>query len=242
MSDPLANLLLAALPGEDLARLTPHLERLTLASRYPVYDAGGPIPHVYFPVDCVISLVSEMDGGRLVEVATVGREGVVGLPVFWGAGSMPLRAFAQIPGDAYRMPADAFRAATAAGGDLPALLLRYTQAVFHQVARSAACNRVHPVDRRCARWLLMSHDRVGRDRFELTQVFLGQMLGVRRSGVGEAAGALQRAGLIRYTRGRITVVDRAGLEAAACECYRVIRDEHQRVAGGTGVPVDESST
>jgi CRP-like cAMP-binding protein len=235
--DPSLNSLFSALPGEVFARLAPHLERLTLAPRHMVYEPGRAVEHVYFPIGTIISLVTVMADETEVEVATIGREGMVGLPVFWGPGSIPIRAFAQVSGDAYRMGADAFRAAVEPGGELANLLLRYTQAVFHQVARSAACNQVHSIGQRCARWLLMSHDRVGRDQFELTQEFLGQMLGVRRAGVGKAASALQKAGHIKYARGRITVIDRAGLEGAACECYAVIRDEYLRLLGAPEPPV-----
>jgi CRP-like cAMP-binding protein len=234
--DPTANSLLSALSRESFDRIAPHLERLTLAPRHLVYEPDVPIKHVYFPINCVISLVSVMADESLVEVATIGREGMVGMSAFWGTETMPMRAFAQVPGDAFRMPADAFRAEAVPGGELAGLLLRYTQAVFHQVARSAACNQVHPIGQRCARWLLMSHDRVGKDQFELTQEFLAQMLGVRRARVGVAAGALQKAGHIKYARGRITVVDRAGLEGASCECYRAIRDEYLRLLGAPTPP------
>jgi CRP-like cAMP-binding protein len=230
-SDPAANTILGALSREAFDRLEPHLERLTLAPRHLVYEPGAPIEHIYFPISCIISLVSVMAEEIEVEVATIGREGMVGLPVFWGSSSFPMRTFAQVPGEAYRIDADVFRAEADIGGELVALLLRYTQALFHQVARSAACNQVHSISKRCARWLLMSRDRVGQDQFELTQEFLGQMLGVRRAGVGIAAGVLRRAGYIRYARGRITVLDRAGLEAASCECYRAIRDEYLRLLG-----------
>jgi CRP-like cAMP-binding protein len=234
--DPTANGLLSALSRKTFDRLTRHLDRLTLAQRHPVSEPGAPIEYVYFPVSCVVSLVAVMADEKEAEVATVGREGLVGMSVFWGVGTMPMRAFVQVPGDAYRVGAAAFRAEAAPGGELAGLLLRYTQALFHQVARSAACNQSHSVAKRCARWLLMSHDRAGREQFELTQEFLGQMLGVRRAGIGEAAGALQKAGHIKYARGRITVVDRAGLESASCECYRAIRDEYLRLVGAPEPP------
>jgi CRP-like cAMP-binding protein len=155
----------------------------------------------------------------------------VGLPVFLGAESMPQRAFGQVPGFAYRMGAGAFRAAVASDGALVPLLNRYTQAMFVQVAQTAACNRVHPVDRRCARWLLQTHDRVGEDAYMLTQEFLAQMLGVRRPSVNAAARTLQEAGLIKYVRGRIRILDREGLESASCACYGIIHREFDRLLG-----------
>jgi Crp-like helix-turn-helix domain len=160
----------------------------------------------------------------------------LGLPAFLGSGSMPMRAFVQVAGDSFRLAAGPFRAEFERGEELSRLLLLYTEAAFNQVARSAACNRAHGIRERCARWLLATHDGVGEDRFELTQEFLAQMLGVRRAAVNVAAGVLQRAGFIAYARGRITIVDRAGLESAACECYGVIRGEYRRLLGGPGPP------
>lgn len=236
------NLLLAALPQAVSERLKPHLERVSLSVRQVVYEPGKPIRKVYFPINSVISLVDIMDDGVTVELATVGREGVAGLPVFLGAQTMPTKAFAQIAGEALGMEAKVCRAEFERGGDFARLLLRYTQAVFNQVGRSAACNRVHSIEERCARWLLMIQDRVGQDHFELTQEFLAQMLGVRRAGVNAAAGALQRAGFITYTRGRITVTDRPGLESSSCECYRVIQAEYQRLLGGPDGPPGRKNT
>jgi len=232
------NVLLDSLPWESRDRLAPRLERLSLAVRHPVYEPGGPIPHVYFPLDSIISLVAVLADREEVEVLTVGREGMAGMPVFWGTVTIPTKAYCQIPGEAYRVSAGVFRSEVDRGGELPGLFLRYTQAAFNQVAWSAACNRVHPIEQRCARWLLMTHDRVGRDDFELKQELLAEMLGVRRAGVSAAAGALQRAGHIRYARGRICVVNRTGLESAACECYRVIRDEYSRLFNNTDHPVE----
>jgi CRP-like cAMP-binding protein len=164
-----------------------------------------------------------------VEVGTVGNEGMLGLPVFLGADSSPGAAFCQVPGRALRMPAEALRAAASVEGPLRDLLQRYAQALMDQIAQSAACNRAHSTEERLCRWLLMTHDRVGADRFPLTQEFLGQMLGVRRAGVSATASILQRAGFIRYSRGTITITDRAGLESASCGCYRVVRDEFDRL-------------
>jgi CRP-like cAMP-binding protein len=195
----------------------------------PVHEANEPISHVYFPLSGVVSLTRQMDGGDVVEVGLVGREGVVGLPVCLGAGASPFRAFAQVGGEGRRVAVAAFREVAAHGDGLRDVLLRYTHVVLTQTAQGAACNRQHPVEQRLARWLLMTHDRAGEDRFPLTHEFLGTMLGVRRASVTVAAGMLQQAGLVRYHRGLITVLDRPGLEAAACDCYRLIRAEHERV-------------
>jgi CRP-like cAMP-binding protein len=225
------NRLLAALPREDLERLRPQLETVDLAFRERVYKPNEPIPHVYFPVSGVCSVVVGMANGAVVEVATIGNEGMVGLPVFLRSGTVPGEAFSQIAGRHCRLSADALLRETDNGGALHDLLQRYTQALINQIAQSAACNRLHPIEQRCARWLLLTHDRVAGDRFPLTQQFLAQMLGVRRAGVSVAASMLQTAGLIRYARGVMTVTDRAGLEDAACECYDVVRRELDRLLG-----------
>ena len=228
---PTGNRLLDSLPRADIERLRPHLEAVSVGVKHVVYEPNGPIKHVYFPTGCVISLVTYLEDGASVEMATVGREGMVGLPIFLGADTMPSRAFGQVPGDALRITAAAFTEEIKRNGPLVRVLNRYTQALFNQVAQTTACNRVHLVEQRCARWLLQTHDRVGSDQFFLTQEFLAQMLGVRRSGVSAAAGLLQKAGLIRYARGRITILDRPGLESAACECYGVIKREFDRLLG-----------
>ncbi len=175
--------------------------------------------------------MTPLAGGETVELATVGREGMVGLPVFLGADTMPSRAHGQVPGEALRMEAGAFRAAVERHEPLVRLLNRYAHALFNQAALTLACNGVHPAEQRCARSLLQTHDRVGADQFLLTQEFLAQMLGVRRPAVSVAASMLQKAGLIHYVRGRVTVVDREGLEAASCDCYQVIKREFDRLLG-----------
>jgi CRP-like cAMP-binding protein len=228
---PGQNRLLVALPADQLEPLRRHLEPVALGLKEVVYAPNEPIRDVYFPLTGAFSLLTVMADGTEVEVATVGNEGMVGLPVFLGADSMPGRCFSQIPGEALRMPADRFRDAVRRNGAFAAVLHRYVQALFNQVAQTAACNRVHPIEERCARWLLMTHDRAGADRFPLTHEFLSQMLGVRRATVTVVAGMLQRAGLINYRRGVVTVADRPGLEAASCECYRFIRDEFDRLLG-----------
>jgi CRP-like cAMP-binding protein len=226
---PGENRLLAILPREALARLQPHLEPVALAFRERLYAPNEPISQVYFPCSAVFSLILPLEAGTAVEVATVGNEGMLGLPAFLGAGSIPGEAFCQVPGQALRLGAQILRQETAGGGPLHDVLLRYTQGLMNQISQSAACNRAHSIDERCARWLLMTHDRAGSDRFPLTQEFLAQMLGVRRAGVSAAASILQRAGFIRYSRGRMTIADRSGLESAACGCYRIVRDEFERL-------------
>lgn len=222
------NRLLAALPLVEQERLLPHLERVQLGLEEKLYEPDQPITHVYFPCTSVGSLLSVMEDGTAVEFGTVGREGMVGLAVFLGAESVPTLAFNQVTGDALRMTAERFRELSREGV-FHHLLHRYAQAMFNQMAQTAACNRVHSLEERCARWLLMTHDRVGRDQFDLMQKFLAQMLGTHRPSVSVAAGMLQKAGFIRYSRGRITVTDREGLESAACECYARVSREFDRL-------------
>jgi len=230
---PSPNRLLSSLPADVLRRLQPGLATLEGGFKKNFYEDEKSISHVYFPAGCVGSLLTTMESGDAIEVGTVGNEGFVGLPVLLGSTNSPRssRALVQIPGPLIEMGVDAFREALRREPPFQALLLRYTNAFFMQVAQSAACNRLHTIDQRCCRWLLMSHDRVGSDYVPLTQEFLSQMLGVRRASVNAAAALLQRSGLIRYSRGRITVLDRKGLEAATCECYWVIRREFERLLG-----------
>src|SRR3954447_11734827 len=198
---PVGNSLLDALPEENLEGLRPDLKTIAVACKHVVYEKDEPIPHVYFPTGGVISLVASLDQGPSVEIATVGHEGMVGLPLFLGTDRMPFRAFGQIPGTALRMEAATFRAEIERNMPLVRLLNRYTQALLVQIAQSAACNCVHSVEQRCARWLLQTHDRLEADHYLLTQEFLAQMLGVRRASVSEAAGGLRKANLIRYSNG-----------------------------------------
>lgn len=221
--------LLSALPSELAAQVVDELEEVELAPKQALYRARETIEQVYFPLEAVVSLVADMADGATVEVATVGSEGMLGVPVLLRAGEADYRAFVQIPGRALRLPAGRLLALAAANDGFASLLYRYVQALMTQVARSAACNQVHTIDERAARWLLMTHDRVGSDDFPLTQEFLAQMLGVRRASVNTAAGMLQRAGYIAYSRGRIRVLDRSGLEGSACECYGIIRNEYERL-------------
>ncbi|HEX2717910.1 MAG TPA: Crp/Fnr family transcriptional regulator, partial [Gemmatimonadaceae bacterium] len=199
-----------------------------------LFDANQPpITHVYFPETCVVSLISTLHHGGAVEVGTVGCEGMAGLPVFLADNESPMRAIVQIPGAALRVDAEYFARATAVGR-LHVLLLRYTQAFLTQVAQTAACNAAHLVEERCARWLLATRDRVDGDTFPLTHEFLAFMLGVRRAGVTVAMQALQDAGLVRYGRGWVTIVNRGGLEAASCECYATVRAHYARLLPRAG--------
>jgi CRP-like cAMP-binding protein len=193
-----------------------------------LFEPGEPIRAVHFPLDGVISLVSPLDDGAIVEVATVGNEGIVGVPLVLG-GSLAVRAISQVSGSSLRMEASAFLSEVGRGGPLADLVHQYLQALFGQIAQAAACNRLHTNEERLSRWLLMSHDRVGVDYFAITHEFLGQMLGSRRATVTLSAGILQAAGLIRYHRGHVTILDREGLEGVSCECYGVIKQQLDRV-------------
>jgi CRP-like cAMP-binding protein len=225
------NRLLAALPADEQAAIAPYLERLSLPRGRVIHDPERPIEAVYFPIDSVISILSVMADGTAIETATVGKEGMAGLALFHGVDATPEQEYVQVPGEAYRMEPQAFRALLPECPALTAALHRYAQALFTLAAQSSGCNRMHSMGQRCARWLLMVHDRVERDEFELTQAILSQMLGVRRATVTEAALELQRAGAIDYTRGRITVVSRPTLESAACECYGIVRNTFDRLLG-----------
>ena len=225
------NRLLVSLPERDRSRLIPQLEILTLFAKETVHETGQEMNYVYFPLDCIVVLISSVEAKDTVEVGLIGNEGMVGLPLFLEADTTPDTAFSQVPGKAVRIKAEAFKEEVSRGGALHALLHRYTQALFTLVAQSAACNRVHAINERCARWLLVTHDRAGADQFSLTQEFLAEMLGVRRASVNAVARVLRKASLIQYSRGKITVIDRPGLEAASCECYGVIRTEFDRLFG-----------
>lgn len=221
--------LLGKLPHDEYQRLLPHLERVPLAAQQVLYGPHAPITHVYFPVDCVVSLLTRLRDGTVVGTALVGREGVAGLPVFLGALGGPQQAICQLAGDAWRLPVSAFLAAAEGEGRLSALLRRYTQALLLATAQRIACAHRHPMTAQCAQWLLMCADRLGTDRLTLSHASLAQMLGVRRATVTVALGELQQAGLLAYRRGRIDLLDRPGLEAAACECYGLLVATFARV-------------
>ena len=226
------NRLLALLSHDTKRRMLPAFRLLALEMNQLLSEPGEVIRHVYFPITAVTSLLSEMDDGTTVEVATIGREGMVGLSAFLGGDSTFLRTIAQVPGMALQMERDHFvELVKDSHSDLQPILLRYTQALFGQLAQQSACNRSHNMEERCARWILMTQDRVGKDEFPLTQEFLAYMLGSRRASVTIAAGILASAGLITYTRGNIRVLDRARLEEASCECYGVIQREYERLIG-----------
>jgi CRP-like cAMP-binding protein len=225
------NRILNLLPPAEAEKLAPHFTHVSLQFKEPLATEGKPIEEMYFVLSGVVSLVVPLDGEDPVEAGTVGFEGVVGLPAYLGQPVAPWRALCQLPGEALKVdPQVVIERATQ--GSLGPLLLRYTTAVISMMAQGAACNRVHPLEERMSRWLLMTHDRMGTESFPLTQEFLGQMLGVRRPSVSIAGSTLQKAGLIKYSRGRITIVDRAGLETASCECYRVIRDQYEIALNG----------
>lgn len=225
------NKLLGLLPPEEMERVQPHMDQVDFAFQQSVYGDNRPNEYAYFPHAGVFSMVilPHQEDGMAVEVATVGNEGMVGLPLLLGGGATPGECFCQVPGQAARIGAETFQCLIDTCPEFRRVLLRYTQALITQISQGSACNRVHPIEQRCARWLLMTHDRVGADHFRLTQDFLAQMLGVQRPSVSVAAGMLQKAGLIRYSRGLVVVADRKGLEAASCGCYRVIRDEFGRL-------------
>jgi CRP-like cAMP-binding protein len=226
LSDAPANRLLAALPAAEQAALVPHLDLVSVPARTPLYEPGEPIRHVYFPVAGVVSLLAGD-----IEAGVVGPEGMVGLPVFLGIEHSPGPCLVQIPLQAMRMAADDFRSRVAPDSALHELLLRYTHFLLCQVSQSLACCSAHEVQQRLCRWLLMVHDRAGTDQFPLTQEFMASMLGVRRASVSEVAARLQERGLIRYSCGQVSVLDRAGLEETSCECFRLLRAECERVFG-----------
>lgn len=223
--EPSANRLLAALPKKEYERLLPELERVAMPFAEVLYEPGARIRHVYFPNDSIVSLLAEVADRSTLEVGIVGNEGLAGISVFMGVDASPHRAVTQGAGTAMRMKASSLRKESGRTGPLHGLLHRYTHSLLAQVSRGAVCNRFHMVDARLARWLLMSCDRLGTDEFRLTQNFISNMLGVRREGVSKAASLLQKDELINYSRGRIKILDRAGLEAVSCECYGIIRDE-----------------
>jgi CRP-like cAMP-binding protein len=225
------NHLLAVLPPEQFAALRPLLTAVRLPARARLAEPNRAIDAVYFPTDAVISMSAGGDSGETVEVGSIGCEGMVGLPLFFGVSSSTCGVVAQIGGEAERMDAAAFRHAAAPGSALHRLLGLYAQAFMSQVAQSTACNRLHTADQRLARWLLICRDRIGRDDIPITHETLSVMLAVRRATVTEAAGLLQRQGLIRYRRGIITITNREGLESASCECYTIVRAEFDRLLG-----------
>ena len=226
---PRQNRLLAALPAADYERLLPHLEPVSLELGKALYESGSHQGYVFFPTNSIVSLLYVMEDGSSAEIAVVGNEGLVGIALFMGGESTPSRAVVQSAGHGYRLRGSVLKSEFGQGGDLQHLLLRYTQALITQMAQTAVCNRHHSLDQQLCRWLLLSLDRLQGNDLVMTQELIANMLGVRREGVTEAALRLQAHGLIRYARGRITVLDRAGLERRTCECYAVVKREYDRL-------------
>ena len=223
------NHLLAALSPEVTARLVPHLDLISLPLGKVLYESGGALRHVYFPTDSIVSLLYVMESGASAEISVVGNEGLVGVAVFMGGESTPSRAIVQSAGSAYRLPGQQLKDEFNRHGEMLQLMLRYTQALITQMAQTAVCNRHHTIDEQLCRWLLLSLDRLPDNRLTMTQELIANMLGVRREGVTEAAGKLQRVGVIEYSRGHITVLDRVKLEKLSCECYAVVKKETDRL-------------
>ena len=223
------NGLLAALPPDEYQRLLPHLESVPLPLGWAVYESGSKMEHVFFPTEGIVSLLSVMENGASAEIAVTGNEGLVGIALFMGGESTPSRAIVQSAGSAYRLEAEVLKREFERGANLQLLLLRYTQALITQMAQTAVCNRHHALDQQLCRWLLLSLDRLPSNQLLMTQDLIANMLGVRREGVTEAARKLQDIGLIHYRRGRITVLDRPGLEQRVCECYSVVKRETDRL-------------
>ncbi len=228
-ANPISNRLLGSLAAADLDPLRHHLEPVPLPHKQTLARPSMPIHHVYFPQEGMVSLVQPLENGAMIEVGMIGNEGFVGIPILLGTDSSPLEVMVQIPGSALRMQASAFRNETSRRTALMGVLLRYVQALHVQLSLTAACNGRHALTERLARWLLTAHDRSTSDQLPLSHEFLSFMLGVRRAGVTVAVGTLRAAGLIRNTHGQIHIIDRLGLEAASCECYRTVRDEYARL-------------
>jgi CRP-like cAMP-binding protein len=223
-----ANRLLAALPAEDLARLRPNLEPVVLTFKGEYAVPGKPIDYVYFPFRGVMSLLIQTSRGESIEVALVGNEGIVGVHAYLGAHLSPFHVICQVPGDGVRMKIKTFQKEMERGGALAAALGYFLEGLLIQIAVSGACNRLHTVEQRCARWMLMTHDRVQGEEFPLTQEFLASMLGIRRAGVNAVASTLKRNGVIRYSRGRVAILNRTGLEAMSCECHGTLQRARDR--------------
>jgi CRP-like cAMP-binding protein len=231
LNERVENRLLASLPPDEYQRLRPHLRKVSFSLGEVVYEFGGQLDYVFFPTTSIVSLLYTMENGSSAEMGLTGNDGVVGIALFMGGGTMPNRAVVQSAGEALRMKAKVLQDEFALGGKFQQLLLRYTQALITQISQTAVCNRLHSVEQQLCRWLLLSHDRVQADELIMTQELIADMLGVRREGVTVAAGHLQDLGAISYVRGRIQILDREKLEETVCECYRVVRDEFARLLG-----------
>lgn len=231
VNGPVENRLLAMLPVDEFERLRPNLRPVSFSLGEVVYEFGGQLDYVFFPTTSIVSLLYTMENGASAEMGLTGNDGVVGIALFMGGGTMPNRAVVQSAGGALRMKAKVLQDEFALGGRFQQLLLRYTQALITQISQTAVCNRLHSVEQQLCRWLLLSHDRVQADELIMTQELIADMLGVRREGVTVAAGHLQDIGAISYVRGRIQILNRQRLEEAVCECYRVVKDEFDRLLG-----------
>jgi len=227
--EPRNNQLLAALPEAEWERWLPQLEPVEMPLGQVLYESGTTLSHVYFPLTAIVSLLYVMENGASAEIAVVGNEGIVGISLFMGGESTPSRAVVQSAGRGYRLNAQTMKEEFNRAGPVLHLLLRYTQALITQMAQTAVCNRHHTLDQQLCRWLLLSLDRLKGNDLKMTQELIANMLGVRREGVTEAALKLQKVGLIRYARGHIRVLDRAGLEQRTCECYAVVKNEYDRL-------------
>jgi CRP-like cAMP-binding protein len=228
-SQPKDNHLIAALPEAEWQHWQPLLEKVPMPLGQVLYESGRPLSHVYFPTTAIVSLLYVMENGASAEIAVAGNEGVVGISLFMGGGTTPSRAVVQSAGEGYRLGAAAVKEAFNRSGPVMHLLLRYTQALITQMAQTAVCNRHHSLDQQLCRWLLLSLDRLNGNELVMTQELIANMLGVRREGVTDGALKLQKAGLIRYARGHISVLDRKGLEERTCECYAVVKKEYDRL-------------
>jgi len=226
------------MPADEFARLSPHLELVGMPLGEVLYESGARLHHLYFPTTSIVSLLYVLENGASAEIAVVGNEGILGISLFMGGETTPSRAVVQSAGFGYRLKAQLLKAEFSRGGPVMRLLLRYTQALITQMAQTAVCNRHHSVEQQLCRWLLLSLDRLSTLELRMTQELIANMLGVRREGVTEAAGNLQRAKVIRYSRGRITVLDRARLEQEACECYAVVKKEFDRLL--SDIPAGDS--
>ena len=228
-ADPQKNHLLSCLPEADLERVFHHLELVPMQLGQVVYESGATLKHAYFPIDCIVSLLYVMADGDSSEVAMVGNEGIVGISLFMGGDATAGRAVVQSDGHAFRLKGSVLKEEFKRGGPFQHLLLRYTQALLTQMTQTAACNKHHSVPQQLCRWLLLGLDRLPDNKLMMTQGLIANMLGVRRAGVTDATGALESAGVIRYSRGNFTVLDRPRLEQAACECYAVVKKEFDRL-------------
>jgi CRP-like cAMP-binding protein len=225
------NHLLAAVPAEELARLEPDLKAVSLDLGEVIYESGEQLEFIYFPTTAIISLLYIMENGSTAEIGMAGNDGLVGIALFMGGSTTPSRAVVQSAGNAFRLRSRALQSAFGLGGVFQKILLRYTQSLMTQISQTAVCNRLHEVEKQLCRWLLINHDLLQTNELVMTHDLIANMLGVRREGVSIAAGHLQKKGFIKYVRGTITILDRPGLEAAACECYRVVKEEYDRLLG-----------